>query len=698
MKPKELRAKEVKALEKAEARTELARLAAEILRHDRAYYADDAPKISDGEYDALRRRNGEIEERFPDLLRNDSPSLRVGAPAAAGFRKVVHRHPMLSLDNAFDDDEVAAFLERVRRFLALGEDEPLAVFAEPKIDGLSASLAYEDGELVVGATRGDGREGEDVILNLRTLASVPERLPDGAPRRLEVRGEVYLPVEAFERVNEELRAEGKKQFANPRNAAAGSVRQMDPAVTAGRDLGFFVHSWGEVSEPLGETVAEVRARIEALGFGVTPRGKVCRDLGELLAYREELYAERATLGYDVDGVVFKVDRLDWQERLGASSRAPRHSIACKFPAERAKTLLRAIRVQVGRTGALTPVAELAPVTVGGVVVARATLHNQDEIERLDAREGDTVTVQRAGDVIPQVVEVDRERRPKGAKPFAFPRKCPSCGREAVRGEGEVVARCPGGRKCDAQAFAQLVHFVGRDAFDIEGLGEKQLREFRDRKEIVEPADIFRLARDDGKCGEIAERKGWGELSVRNLRAAVDARRKIPLERFLYALGIRHIGRRNAAQIAREAGNVERLIELATGAGDEEGETFARLMDVDGVGEAQVRSLAAFFNDESSRKMVEDLLGELDGVEDAEAQATDSPLSGRTVVFTGTLAGMTRDEAKSRAEALGARVSSAVSSRTDYLVAGEGGGSKGKKAAELGVEVLDEEGFRKLLDG
>lgn len=697
MKPKELRAKDARALDRAEARAELARLAAEILRHDRAYYADDDPKIEDAAYDLLLRRNAEIEGRFPDLVRNDSPSLRVGAEPAAGFRKVVHRRPMLSLDNAFDDDGVAAFLERVRRFLALGEDEPLAVFAEPKIDGLSASLAYEDGALAVGATRGDGREGEDVTLNLRALGPVPERLPADAPRRLEVRGEVFLPVGAFERVNEELRAEGRKPFANPRNAAAGSVRQMDPAVTAGRGLGFFVHSWGEVSDPLGATVAEARARLEGLGFTPTPRGRLCRSLEEMLAYREELYAERAGLDYDVDGIVFKVDRLDWQERLGAASRAPRHSLACKFPAERAKTLLRAIGVQVGRTGALTPVAELAPVTVGGVVVARATLHNQDEIGRLDAREGDTVTVQRAGDVIPQVVEVDLGRRPEGAEPFAFPGKCPSCGRKAVRSEGEVVARCPGGRACGAQAFAQLVHFVGRGAFDIEGLGEKQLRDFRDRREIVEPADIFRLAADDAKCAEVAARKGWGELSVRNLRAAVDARRTVPLERFLYALGIRHLGQANAAQIARAAGSVERLLELAEGAGDEEGGAFAELAAADGVGEAQVRSLAAFFADPASRRMVEGLLAEVK-VEDARQPAADSPLSGRTVVFTGTLVGMTRGEAKARAEAQGARVASSVSPRTDYLVAGEGGGAKGRKAAELGVAVLDEKGFRKLLGG
>lgn len=697
MKPKELRAKDARSLDRAEARAELARLAVEILRHDRAYYAGDAPKIDDAAYDLLRRRNDEIEGRFPDLVRNDSPSLRVGAEPAAGFRKVVHRRPMLSLDNAFDDDGVAAFLERVRRFLALGADEPLAVFAEPKIDGLSASLAYEDGALVVGATRGDGREGEDVTLNLRALGPVPERLPAGAPRRLEVRGEVFLPVGAFGRVNEELRAEGRKPFANPRNAAAGSVRQMDPAVTAARGLGFFVHSWGEVSDPLGATVAEARTRLEGLGFTATPRGRLCRSLDEMLAYREELYAERAGLDYDVDGIVFKVDRLDWQERLGAASRAPRHSLACKFPAERAKTLLRAIGVQVGRTGALTPVAELAPVTVGGVVVARATLHNQDEIGRLDAREGDTVTVQRAGDVIPQVVEVDLGRRPGGTKPFAFPEKCPSCGRKAVRGEGEVVARCPGGRACGAQAFAQLVHFVGRGAFDIEGLGEKQLRDFRDRGEIVEPADIFRLAADDAKCAEVAARKGWGELSVRNLRAAVDARRTIPLERFLYALGIRHLGQTNAAQIARAAGSAKRLLALAEGAGDEEGWAFAELAAADGVGEAQVRSLAAFFADPASRRMAEDLLAEVE-VEDARQPAADSPLSGRTVVFTGTLAGMTRGEAKARAEAQGARVASSVSPRTDYLVAGEGGGAKGRKAAEIGVAVLDEEGFRKLLGG
>ncbi len=689
---------DVAALSRDQARSELARLAAAILRHDRAYYIDDAPKIPDAEYDALRQRNAAIEAEWPELVRNDSPSGRVGAPPASGFRKVRHPQPMLSLDNVFTDGELQEFVDRVRKFLNLDTAVEVAVAAEPKIDGLSASLRYEDGELVAGATRGDGRDGEDVTRNLRTLAAVPKQLRGGPPARLEVRGEVYFPVAAFDRLNAEQVAAGKRAFVNPRNAAAGSVRQIDPVITAERDLGFYVHSWGEVSDPLGDTVTEARDRLSGFGFEVTPGTAVCRQVADMVAYAERLYAGRSELGFDVDGIVYKVDRLDWQERLGASSRAPRHSVARKFPAERAKTRIASIDVQVGRTGALTPVAALHPVTVGGVVVARATLHNRDEIDRLDVRAGDLVTIQRAGDVIPQIVEVDHDARPETSAAFEFPEDCPVCGRRAVREPDEVVIRCPAGRACEAQAFQQLVHFVSRNAFAIDGLGERQLRAFWDRRDIREPADIFRKADDATWLEALSGEKGWGATSVHNLRTAIHGARDIAFERFLFALGIRHIGQGNAAQLARATESLARLMELVDQAQDPETPAYAELADVDGIGAAQIRSLVAYFADPATRAIVEHLLAAGVNVEQAEAPPDDTPLAGRTLVFTGTLAGLSRNEAKARAEARGARVASAVSAKTDYLVAGDGGGAKRRKAEELDVTVLDEAAFRELLEG
>ncbi len=687
----------VAALSREEARSELARLAAAILRHDRAYYIDDAPKISDADYDALRHRNSEIEECWPELVRNDSPSGRVGAPPTSGFRKVRHPQPMLSLDNVFTDDELQEFVERVRKFLNLDPVVEIAIAAEPKIDGLSASLRYDDGELAVGATRGDGRDGEDVTRNLRTIAAVPKRLQGRPPARLEVRGEVYFPIESFHRLNAEQLASGKRAFVNPRNAAAGSVRQIDPVITAERDLGFFVHSWGETSEALGDTVTEARERLAGFGFNVTPGTEVCQDIDAMVRFAEQLYADRSELGFDVDGIVYKVDRLDWQQRLGASTRAPRHSVARKFPAERAKTRVLSIDVQVGRTGALTPVASLQPVTVGGVVVGRATLHNRDEIDRLDVREGDLVTVQRAGDVIPQVVDVDLDGRPETSAPFEFPEQCPACGRPVEREPDEVVTRCPGGRACEAQAFQQLVHFVSRNALAIEGLGERQLRAFWDRGDIREPADIFRVAEDEQWLQALSDEKGWGPTSVHNLRTAIRGSRDVALERFLFALGIRHVGQGNAAQLARAAESLGRLMELAERARDPETPEYAELAGVDGIGAAQIRALVDHFTDPSTRTVVDNLRAARVNVQDAEAPAADSPLSGRTLVFTGTLAGLSRNEAKARAEALGARVASTVSAKTDYLVAGEGGGAKRRKAEALNIEVLDEAAFQKLLE-
>lgn len=687
----------VEALDCCQARRELARLAAAILRHDRAYYVDDAPKIPDSEYDELRRRNTAIEARWPDLVRNDSPGGRVGAPPASGFRKVRHPQPMLSLDNVFTNDELQEFVERVRRFLNLEPSEEIAVAAEPKIDGLSASLIYENGRLVAAATRGDGREGEDVTRNLRTIATIPERLEGNPPAHLEVRGEVYFPIESFHRLNTEQLAAGKRTFVNPRNAAAGSVRQIDPVITAERDLGFFVHSWGEVSDSLGATVAKARDRLAGFGFEVTPRTCTCSTLDAMVAYGEWLYAERPDLGFDVDGIVYKVDRLDWQHRLGSSSRAPRHSAARKFPAEQAKTRVAAIEVQVGRTGALTPVAILKPVTVGGVVVGRATLHNRDEIERLDARVGDLVTVQRAGDVIPQIVDVDREARSEESESFDFPGLCPACGRPAVREPGEVVVRCTGGRDCDAQAFQQLVHFVSRNAFAIDGLGERQLQAFGERGAIREPADIFRFVDDDGRIQALSEEKGWGPTSAHNLRNAIRAAADISFERFLFALGIRHVGQGNSVQIARATESLVRLRELAERARSPESPTYAELLAMDGIGEAQVQSLVDYFTDPESRAVVDHLLEAGVTVRNAEAPARDSVLSGRTLVFTGTLHDVSRNEAKARAEALGARVASAVSAKTDYLVTGEDGGSKRKRADELNVKIIDEAAFLQLLE-
>ena len=604
---------------------------------------------------------------------------------------------MLSLDNVFSDAELDEFTGRVRRFLNLASDETIEVTAEPKIDGLSASLLYVDGALEVAATRGDGREGEDVTRNLRTISTVPKQLRGNPPSRLEVRGEVYFPIAAFRSLNTAQLAAGKRAFVNPRNAAAGSVRQLDPAITAERELGFFVHSWGKVSSPLGRNVSEARERLAGWGFEVTPETRVCQDLEAMVAYTEYLYARRSELGFDVDGIVYKVNRLDWQERLGASSRAPRHSVARKFPAERAKTRITGIEVQVGRTGALTPVAILKAVTVGGVVVSRATLHNRDEIERLDVRVDDLVTVQRAGDVIPQIIEVDRDARPEGSKPFVFPDRCPACDRPVARETGEVAVRCPGGRACPAQAFQQLVHFVSRHALAIDGLGERQLQAFWDRGIIREPADIFRMADNEERLKALGDEKGWGATSVRNLREAIHAAREVSLERFLFALGIRHVGQGNASHFARSTESLSRLMDLADKGADRDSAAFNELVAIDGIGEVQVESLVDYFTQSETRDVVANLLDAGLMVQDAEPPEADTALSGRTLVFTGTLAGLTRNEAKARAEARGARVSSAVSAKTDYVVAGEGGGSKRRKAEELGVTILDEAGFRELLD-
>jgi DNA ligase (NAD+) len=681
-------------LTEIEAAAELAHLAREIARHDQLYYAKDAPQISDADYDALRRRNAAIEARFPDLARNDSPSRRVGAAPAAGFGKITHAVPMLSLDNAFSAEDVTEFVARVRRFLNLGADTAVEVMAEPKIDGLSISLRYEDGRFVSGATRGDGTTGENVTENLRTLEEIPERLAGkGWPAVLEVRGEVYMSKREFSALNERQVAAGAKTFANPRNAAAGSLRQLDSSVTASRRLRFFGYAWGEVSEPLGKTLVEARDRLARWGFTLND-GRLCGNVEEMLAFHRDLEAGRAGLDYDIDGVVYKVNRLDWIGRLGQVSRSPRWAIAHKFAAERAETVLEKIEIQVGRTGTLTPVAHLTPVTVGGVVVSRATLHNEDEIRRRDAREGDTVVIQRAGDVIPQVVEVVEAKRPKGAKPFVFPDHCPACGSLAVREEGEVAWRCTGGLICPAQAVERLKHFVSRNAFDIEGLGEKHVEGLWQDGLVKTPGDIFRLERHRAA---LLEREGWGEKSVDNLLAAIEGRKRIALDRFIYALGIRQVGEATAKLLARTYHSLAAWREAMAAAEDRDSEAYGELTNIDGVGPSMADDILGFFAEPHNREVLDDLDALLDIADVAAPKTTQSVFTGKTVVFTGTLATLGRKEAKARAESLGAKVAGSVSKKTDYVVVGSDAGSKAKKAAELGVTVLTEDEFLQMAD-
>jgi DNA ligase (NAD+) len=687
--------KPVEKLTRAEAGAELGRLAAEIARHDRLYHQDDAPEISDADYDKMRQRNAAIEARFPELVREDSPSLKVGAAPAEAFAKVKHLKPMLSLDNGFDEADARDFAARVRRFLKLDGDAPLELAAEPKIDGLSANLLYEKGRFVRGATRGDGTIGEDITANLRTLKDIPQRLKGtGIPDLIEMRGEVYMQRQDFIAMNAERTAAGEPVFANPRNAAAGSVRQLDPSITAGRPLRFFAYTWGEISARPANTHWEMLRRFEEWGFSVNPLTKLCETIDEALAVHAKIAETRASLPYDIDGVVYKVNRLDWQDRLGMVSRAPRWAIAHKFPAEQAVTKLNDIIIQVGRTGTLTPVAMLEPVTVGGVVVARATLHNEDEIQRKDVRIGDTVLVQRAGDVIPQILGVKIDNRPKGATPFAFPDHCPACGSTAIREPGEVARRCTGGLICPAQAVERLRHFVSRDAFDIEGLGARHVEEFHRDGLIRMPGDLFRLA---GRHAEIEAREGWGKQSVTKLLAAVESRRKIPLDRFIYALGIRQIGQATARLLARNYGSLKAFRQAMIEAQDPESPAYHELDSITGIGESMAADLVGFFAEPHNIAVLDDLAREVT-VEDAAAPAgtASSSVAGKTVVFTGSLETMTRHEAKARAEALGAKVAESVSRKTDYVVVGADAGSKAKKAAELGVTTMTEQDWLKLI--
>lgn len=769
-------------LTEAEAAEELTWLADTMAAHDIAYYQDDAPKVSDAEYDALKRRNAEIEAAFPGLIRENSPSLKIGAAASAQFSPVEHGVPMLSLDNAFSDEEATEFEGRVRRFLRL-DDTPIAYTAEPKIDGLSASIRYENGRLVRGATRGDGRVGEDVTANLRTLDDVPERLAgSGWPDVIEIRGEVYLEHEGFKALNAAAEAAGQKTYANPRNAAAGSLRQIDPKISAQRPLRFFAYAWGLVSSPFAQTQWEALEALKAWGFQTNPQSRRVEGAQGLLDAYRDMEGLRPRLGFDIDGVVYKVDRLDWQQRLGFVSRSPRWAIARKFPAEQARTILNAIDLQVGRTGAVTPVARLAPVTVGGVVVENATLHNADEIARKDVRIGDTVIVQRAGDVIPQVVGPVLEARPTGAEPYVFPDHCPCplktpLARETTASGAEtVVRRCTGELACPFQRIEHLKHFVSRRALDIEGLGEKQLQAFFDKGWVKAPADIFRLARDEAKLDELRETEGYGETSVANLKSGIDAKRNIPLDRFIYGLGVRHIGETTSLALARHFETVEAFLAAARAAAAQRagaahdqlsqldgvgptaleailawasaphevllpegasfdtrlktslpklnktarealerrfgdwaafeaaasaavahapGEDFGELAAVDGVGPVAASMIAGFFGEDHNRAMVDHLLAELQ-VQPAERPKTDTAVAGKTIVFTGALEKMTRDEAKAQAEALGAKVSGSVSKKTNLVVAGPGAGSKLKTATDLGIEVITEDDWLALV--
>jgi len=691
----------VDGLNEAQAKAELKRLADEIAAHDRRYYQQAAPTISDAQYDALRLRNEAIERRFPALVRADSPSRRVGARPGGGFAKIRHTVPMLSLANAFADNEVADFVKRVRRLLAVDADAPLAFTVEPKIDGLSCSLRYEQGRLVKAATRGDGTEGEDVTENVKTLKDIPARLAGAQPLEVcEIRGEVYMAHADFFALNRRQEQEGKPLFANPRNAAAGSLRQLDPSITASRPLKFFAYAWGEMSAMPANTQFGMIEYFAAAGLKTNPLTKLCDTLDALLATYRDIEMRRATLGYDIDGVVYKLDRLDWQERLGFVSRSPRWALAHKFPAEEATTIVRAIEIQVGRTGALTPVAKLEPVTVGGVVVTNATLHNADEIVRKDVRIGDTVRIRRAGDVIPQVLAVVMEKRPAHTEPFAFPQTCPCPLRTPIMrdttasGEQGAIARCTGEFACPFQTIEHLRHFVSRRAFDIDGLGEKQIAEFFARGWIKEPADIFTLEARNHTI-RLEEQEGYGEVSVGNLFNAIRVRREIALDRFIFALGIRQIGESTARLIARAYGSWSAFLDgvLRLAAGD--AEARQELDAIDQIGDAVIDSLAAYFAEEHNRGVVKRLTAQV-RIADAERPKVQSAVAGKTVVFTGSLETMSRDEAKAMAERLGAKVVGSVSKKTDYVVAGPGAGSKLDKAQAVGVKVLSEQDWFDLV--
>jgi DNA ligase (NAD+) len=695
-----------------QAKAEHARLTVEISEHDRRYYQQDRPTITDAEYDALRTRYTAIEERFPDLRTLESLSLKVGVAPTGRFKKVRHAVPMLSLDNAMADEDVVDFVARIRRFLKLDEEQTIAFSAEPKIDGLSMSLRYENGELVTAATRGDGTEGEDVTANIRTLKDVPHKLKGkNVPAVCEVRGEVYMTKADFLRLNERQRAAGEQVFANPRNSAAGSLRQKDPAITAARPLGFFAYAWGEMRAMPADTQSGMIKWFETCGFRTNPLTKVCRSTEELLAFHRQIEERRAELDYDIDGVVYKVDRIDWQERLGFVSRSPRWAVAHKFPAERAITTVRGITITVGRTGALTPTAQLEPVGVGGVIVQNVTLHNEDYIkgvgnkgeklrEGRDIRIGDTVIIQRAGDVIPQIVDVVIDKRPKSAKPYHMPRTCPChLHTEVVRettatGEEGARLRCTGEFACPFQKIEHLKLFCSRGAFDIEGLGEKQIELFFEKEWVREPADIFTLEKKHKS--ELLAEEGYGETSVRNLFNAIDQRREIALDRFIYALGMRHVGETTARALARGYGSWKAFHNACLKVAKADAEATAEMDALDQIGDTVIDSIKAYFGESHNKGIVERLVKQMDKILDVERPKTDSKIAGKTVVFTGSLEKMTREEAKATAERLGAKAAGSVSKKTDYVVAGPGAGSKLAEAKKLGVQVLTEDEWLKLV--
>jgi DNA ligase (NAD+) len=685
----------------AAARKRHAELAAEIETHDAAYYEEDAPTVSDAAYDELRKELLALEAKYPVLAGAASPSQNVGSAPSGKFAKVRHRVPMLSLANAFDEEDVRDFLGRVRRFLNLGQSDELAFTAEPKIDGLSLSLRYEGGKLVEAATRGDGMEGENVTANALTVRDIPNQLKGNAPKLIDVRGEIYMDKADFAAMNARQEKAGEKTFANPRNAAAGSLRQQDAKITAARPLRFFAYSWGEAPDLPSDTQFGVVHAFANWGLPVNPMMTLCKSADELLAHYRFIESQRATLGYDIDGVVYKVNSLDYQARLGFVSRSPRWGLAHKFSAEQATTILEAIDIQVGRTGALTPVARLKPVTVGGVVVSNATLHNEDEIARKDIRIGDTVVVQRAGDVIPQIVSVVMDKRPKSAKPFEFPKTCPICKSHAVReerasGKTDAVRRCTGGLICAAQRIERLKHFASRSALDIDGLGDKIIEEFVSGGLITYPQDVFTLeARDKKSESRLADREGWGESSVANLFGAINARRNVALDRFIYALGIRHVGETTARVLARAYGSAEHFRDRMIAAGDQTSDSWQELTSQDGIGDIVAEAIVDFFDEPHNVEVVDALLKYVQP-QPLEAVSKSSPVAGKTVVFTGALERMTRDEAKAMAERLGAKVSGSVSKKTDLLVAGPGAGSKLKEAEKHGVDVIDEaEWFRRV---
>jgi len=684
-------------LTEEDAKAELKYLAQEMAKADIAYYQKDAPYLSDAQYDALKQRNLEIEARFPHLIRDDSPSKRVGAPLQSGFKKVLHRFPMLSLGDVFSIEEVEDFIAGVKRFLNTEND--IAFMCEPKIDGLSFTARYENGIFVQGATRGDGKEGEDITENLRTIRQLPQRL-DHAPEILEIRGEVYMSKADFFALNNRYEQEGKKTFANPRNAAAGSLRQLDAAITKERNLSLFAYTWGEVSQRVWESQEDFFTHLQKWGFPTNPNNRLCRTIAEIESFFANLMSIRASLPYDIDGVVYKVNDLSLQERLGFLTRTPRWAIAHKFPAEQAQTVVNNIRIQVGRTGALTPVADLEPVNVGGVIVSHATLHNEDEIKRKDIRIGDTVIIQRAGDVIPQIVGTILEKRPADSTEFQFPNICPQCGAHAIREEDEAVRRCTGGLTCPAQAIERLKHFVSREAFDIEGLGGKIIEDFYHDGILCNPVDIFTLEERNADRADdlfsqtpginLEQREGWGRKSVENLFAAIRNRKNISLPRFIYALGIRQVGAATARLIAQNFGNWKSFAE------EMEAQETEKLCSIDGIGESMAHDIVEFFKENHNRQTIRQLLNLINVEDFSDNTDYNSPIAGKTIVFTGTLEKYTRSEAKAKALGLGAKVAGSVSKNTDFVVVGSDAGSKAAKAAELGVTILTEDEFSALI--